>query len=364
MATIIDGAAMTSKAAAHAHIAAVLAFPAYYGKNLDALADCLSELPRDTVIEIQNTDAARQALGDYADLIFDTFAELADETGFRVIFDEKGAKTMKLTYLGTAAAEGFPAVFCNCSYCQNARKSGGKNIRTRSQALIGDDLLIDLPADTYHHFLMNGIEGDKISHLLITHSHSDHFYPTELAMRQGAFAHDMRADTLAVHCGEGAYNKLMAGGVPPHVSASRIAPFETQTVGKYTVTALPARHFPGDGALFYIIRGDKTLLYAHDTGYFTDDVLDYLKNNPEHIDLVSYDCTNVDLPIGDDGGHMGIPNIERLDKKLCGMGLLDDTTIRVINHFSHNANPDHDLLEARVKDHGWLVSYDGRVVEF
>ena len=69
---------------------------------------------------------------------------------------------MKLTYLGTAAAEGFPAVFCNCKYCVEARRLKGKNIRTRSQSIVNDDLLIDLPADTYHHFLTNDIDGYKI----------------------------------------------------------------------------------------------------------------------------------------------------------------------------------------------------------
>ena len=63
---------------------------------------------------------------------------------------------MELTYLGTAAAEGFPAMFCNCAHCREARALGGKNIRTRSQALVNDDLLIDFPADTYMHFLNNG----------------------------------------------------------------------------------------------------------------------------------------------------------------------------------------------------------------
>ncbi len=38
---------------------------------------------------------------------------------------------MKLTYLGTAAAEGWPAVFCNCPCCRQARVLGGKDIRTR-----------------------------------------------------------------------------------------------------------------------------------------------------------------------------------------------------------------------------------------
>lgn len=43
---------------------------------------------------------------------------------------------MKFIYLGTAAAEGFPAVFCDCAFCKEARMLNGKNIRTRSQALI------------------------------------------------------------------------------------------------------------------------------------------------------------------------------------------------------------------------------------
>ena len=99
---------------------------------------------------------------------------------------------MKIQFLGTAAAEGMPAVFCNCAVCQEARRLGGKNIRTRSQALIDDQLLIDLPADTYMHFLTNGIEGDRIGHLLITHSHEDHLYPDELEMRCSWYAHDLR----------------------------------------------------------------------------------------------------------------------------------------------------------------------------
>ena len=79
---------------------------------------------------------------------------------------------MKITFLGTAAAEGFPAFFCNCEYCQTARAIKGKNIRTRHQTLINDDLLIDLPADTYLHALNNGLRFDKVKHLILTHAHN------------------------------------------------------------------------------------------------------------------------------------------------------------------------------------------------
>ena len=48
---------------------------------------------------------------------------------------------MKITYLGTAAAEAIPALFCNCEWCRRAAANGGKDVRTRSQALIDDCLL-------------------------------------------------------------------------------------------------------------------------------------------------------------------------------------------------------------------------------
>ncbi len=271
---------------------------------------------------------------------------------------------MKLTYLGTAAAEGFPAVFCNCIHCQEARKLGGKNFRTRSQAIINDDLLIDLPADTYHHFLQNDIEGDKIRYLLITHSHSDHCYPNDLLIRGNAFAHDMRADTLEVHCSEGAYNRIQERlHEMPNVTATVIRPFDTIALGQYTVTAFPARHMAGDGACFYLIRGDKTILYAHDTGYFYDEVFDYLQQNGIVLDMISLDCTNVDIPIEDTGSHMGFPNIKRVLERLTAMGVVNDKTVRIVNHFSHNGNPLHHVLTERAAQIGCDVSYDGMVVE-
>ena len=38
---------------------------------------------------------------------------------------------MKITYLGTAAAESIPALFCNCTWCRQAKANGGKDVRSR-----------------------------------------------------------------------------------------------------------------------------------------------------------------------------------------------------------------------------------------
>ena len=272
---------------------------------------------------------------------------------------------MKIQFLGTAAAEGMPAVFCNCAVCQEARRLGGKNIRTRSQALIDDQLLIDLPADTYMHFLTNGIEGDRIGHLLITHSHEDHLYPDELEMRCSWYAHDLRVPELQIYCGEGAYAKIShLNDQDKGVKADRLPHFQSVSFDGYTVTALPARHFEGDGAQFYVIEGEKTILYAHDTGFFFDEVFAFIQRKGFRFDLVSLDCTNVDIPIHDQGGHMGIANIQRVLERLAGMGAVDSRTVKVINHFSHNGNPLQHVLEERVKDLGYVVAYDGLCLEF
>lgn len=265
---------------------------------------------------------------------------------------------MRVTFLGTAAAEGFPAVFCNCRFCKEARILGGKNLRTRSQSLVNDDLLIDLPADTYHHFLLNHIEGHKIKYLFVTHPHQDHFYPEELNMRGGCFSHDMEAPVLQVFCGRETAEKL---GMHENVSVTVLEAYQTVVLPEYTVTALPARHIPG--AFNYIIRGDKTLLYGHDTGYFYEEVFDFIEKKGFRFDMVTLDCTNVDLPISDTGGHMGFPNISRVLQRLTDMGAISEDTVKYVNHYSHNANPLQHILDARAAEYGCLAAYDGCWVE-
>lgn len=278
---------------------------------------------------------------------------------------------MKLTYLGTAAAEGFPALFCNCAPCKEARRLGGKNIRTRSQSMLGDDLLIDLSPDTYHHFLTHGIEGDRIPYLLITHPHGDHFLSRDLLLRRGAYAHDLRAPELRVCGSEAACQKLIddygKGRVPSGIVFTVLRAFESTEMGDYHVTALPARHMPeAPGAAFnYIIRqADKCVLYAHDTGMPFDEVFDFIAARTERFDLVSMDCTCGDMSVADDAKHMGIENNRRMVERLAAIGAITPKTVCVINHFSHNCNPLQQRLEALVKQDGWRVSFDGCQIEF
>lgn len=270
---------------------------------------------------------------------------------------------MKLTYLGTAAAEGFPAVFCNCEYCREARRLGGKNIRTRSQSLINFDLLIDLGPDTYHHFLTNGIEGDLIKYAIITHPHEDHFYPLEILNRGPIYSHNHRVPTLTLVCAQAASDMLPEG--PKNTEVKVIGAYETVTLGEYEITALPARHMrAGDTPFIYLIKGDKTLLYAHDTGYLFDEVIDYLADNGVRLDAITLDCTYVTNIVDDANGHMGFANNARLLERLRSLGIVHEGTVCYANHFSHNGNPLHECIEPIAKELGLSVSYDGLTIEF
>ncbi|OOC61293.1 MBL fold metallo-hydrolase [Paenibacillus ihbetae] len=96
---------------------------------------------------------------------------------------------MKVHFLGTAAAEGFPNPYCRCDACRNARSLGGKNIRTRSSVLIDGMIKVDYSADSHMQALRDGIDLGAVEHLLFTRTHYDHFQPSDLYNRVDGFAH-------------------------------------------------------------------------------------------------------------------------------------------------------------------------------
>ena len=86
---------------------------------------------------------------------------------------------MKLQLNGTGASEAFPSLFCTCKYCTEARELGGKNLRRRTSSCIDEKILIDFSADTYALSTQAHVDLSKIHHLIVTHSHADHFFPTD-----------------------------------------------------------------------------------------------------------------------------------------------------------------------------------------
>ena len=62
----IDCRGFVPRSDLHRAFADALAFPDYYGNNLDALHDCLTDISEETRIRLLNWMDAEQRLGNYA----------------------------------------------------------------------------------------------------------------------------------------------------------------------------------------------------------------------------------------------------------------------------------------------------------
>ena len=159
---------------------------------------------------------------------------------------------MELKYFGTGGGGGIPEIFCDCRICRHAREVGGREIRTRSQAVIDDRISIEFPVDTFLHAAYCGLDMRRINDVVITHGHYDHFLPQDLFSRPQGYTPPLRVyatkasaakmcETIDAH--EAAY----ASGKKIRTSNFRIEyhPVEVGvpfSVGEYTFTPLKARH--------------------------------------------------------------------------------------------------------------------------
>ena len=162
---------------------------------------------------------------------------------------------MEILFLGTGASEGIPALFCHCRVCENAQKKKEKEQRTRCQAVINGELLLDFGPDTYAHYLQYDFPLPDIRTLLVTHSHTDHFYATDLGMRREGLAHpdpgvlDIYGDRTVGEQFKREFlnNKRVLDCNHFHETV----PFKTISHHKYKIIPLQANHDKNELCLFF-----------------------------------------------------------------------------------------------------------------
>ena len=228
---------------------------------------------------------------------------------------------MKIKYFGTAASEGVPAIFCNCDVCRRSREAGGRNIRSRSQALIDDSILVDFNADSVMHYQKYLYDWNKIDTCLVTHSHSDHLYAEDILIARRDYTHGNET-VLNYYADRASYDiieRTMKGaGERAHMDevakVHLIVPGEAFDVGKYHILPLRANHAADSDPVIYAISdGEKKLLYGNDSGWFFDETWEGLKEFGK-FDLVSLDCTAA-LLTGWRKSHLGYDTcLETIEK--------------------------------------------------
>ena len=281
---------------------------------------------------------------------------------------------MKVLYMGTAAEERIPGMFCNCELCQKSLKLGGKNIRTRAQALIDDTLLIDFGADTYDHFLKAGRTLWDIQNVLLTHSHPDHLTLEVFSSRNHwASAETCKYPTIKVYTSAGVIEKIWRVVEARGLEKELIEKFwefipmnyyESFKIDDFTITPFPANHAKGEQAYIFLIEKDgKTMFYGNDTGTFTTEVEEWLAANGKYIDLLSLDCTKGDIETPY-YGHMSMSQGREIADRFFAKGVIDKNTKLYYTHFAHGCKMTHDELEQTAKEkYGFKITYDGFCLE-
>ncbi|MBQ8918946.1 MAG: barstar family protein [Acidaminococcaceae bacterium] len=79
MEIVLDARRFKGRTRAHAYLKEALGLPDYYGKNLDALYDCLGDIAEETVIVVPDVIQKKEYLGDYGRTMLRVFKDAAAE---------------------------------------------------------------------------------------------------------------------------------------------------------------------------------------------------------------------------------------------------------------------------------------------
>ena len=278
----------------------------------------------------------------------------------------------ELLILGSAAAEGVPAIFCDCPTCRTAWRTGGKNMRKRTAYRIGPEVAVDFGPDTMAQEQMYRLHSERLRHLFLSHSHEDHFAPELLIYRknfsrlpEGSHL-DIYADQAAVRAMNirinqyiGFRNDIPAYHMTPHI----VEPFTPVEMPDQDMTAwaLPADHMIDEveEPVFYLFRtGPNYILIANDTGYFPEASWKFLEEKKFPLDVVILDCTGGTASWV--RGHMGGETILKTRERLRSIAPVRRC---IVNHFSHNGgDATHEGLEKFFLPHGIEVGFDGMTI--
>ncbi|WP_054956344.1 MBL fold metallo-hydrolase [Paenibacillus dakarensis] len=271
---------------------------------------------------------------------------------------------MKLTFLGTGAAEGIPSPFCDCPGCEYARAHGGRNVRRRQSVLVNDDMLIDFGPDIFPSCAALGLSLCGLKHLLVTHSHADHFNVDHLKMRSRPFRLSTELPEMTMIAGPSVWSKWSElGGSDQGAGIRRriILPRQSLELPEYSIASLAACHHLqiGDAMNYIIDDGTVKLLYASDSGYYDEPVWKELQNH--YFDAVILEGTIWNRPAGRE--HLNEGDFVRMKDRLRSIGAITDETLVIATHFSHQSVDSHENLEKSVAWHGARCAYDGMTVE-
>ncbi|MBU2573518.1 MAG: hypothetical protein KKH28_05520 [Elusimicrobia bacterium] len=265
---------------------------------------------------------------------------------------------MRLLFLGTAASEAFPALFCPCDNCEQARTSGGRSVRRRSSLLVDDDLVIDLGPDVVHAALECGLRLHRLRTVLITHAHADHFDPEVLRWRGPGFRVG-ELPPLAIYGPPQVAEAVAQLGDLEQlaVAATSVGAYQRFAVTGAQVWTFPARHGTREPLLYALERDGAKFLYACDTGEPQEEMWRALAEH--QFDAIIMEETMAGEQSQD---HTNLEQIAAYRLRVEKEGILKPAGRFIATHFSHRNNPSHESLSAILAQRRIEAAHDGMEV--
>lgn len=266
---------------------------------------------------------------------------------------------MKVHLLGTGGADGIPSFFARSEFSDKARQLAGKDIRTRSGAVVDETLKIDFGPDTFAQSAAQGVDPSRWTDILVTHSHFDHFDAGLLQYCLPPFVTEAEP-VPAIH-GNGEVRKLLRSAIGDLLPFKPLESFVTETAGGFAVTPIRAYHKLEEDSLNLIIERDgRRLLYACDTGVYQEETWSFLKGTLLHA--VVLECTDGFNP-SDYWGHLSCDEVIAVTNRLRELACLDEDSKVITSHHAASGMATHAELCDYLEPHGINVGYDGMTFE-
>ena len=252
---------------------------------------------------------------------------------------------MKLTFIGTGAADWD---------WQNMPPG----TRGSTATLIGKACLVDAGPTVSASLARIGLELSQIAHVVITHSHGDHFQPATIAdisaARKGRLTVWASPQTLAALANIPCTRREVTSGL-------------AFKCGRLSFTALPSNHqtfFPEEQTFHYLVEsGGKSLLYALDGAWMLAKAKGLLAKTlgGRALDAVIWDATcGAMINNWRFADHNDLAMIDAMRKSMLGAKLISPDTRHVFDHVARTLWPEESTSRVAIaKDYGGILAEDG-----
>ena len=290
---------------------------------------------------------------------------------------------MKITLIGTAAGEAYPGNWCYCPNCRAARLAGGRNIRGNTCSMLDDDVLLDMNAHLFEAAPLLNLALDRITTLLVTHAHHDHFDPFYLSQRSCPPGYAQLEGEELLRSVSPCFsvlpvldvfgNRFVREAVDAYFGSSyrrlEDSRFQFHEIhdgvqvahGDLVFTPVRSIHTAQYGYCdnYILERGGQTLFYATDAGGWDEEML-------EIIYAHTYDGVVLEGTFGlgaEDAGHMCLKKNIRFRNALLEHRCIRPETPFILTHICPHWTPLYDEYAEIVKKEGMILGYDGQVIQ-